>query len=401
MRRFNFKARSASGEIINGEVEALNPEHAAKLIKAQGYIVISIKPKMEIPIGFIRKIRDRVGFGDLTTFTRQLATMISAGLPITEALLILRTQTRGMMSKIVAEILSDVEGGQSLSSSMSKHPEIFSKTYISLIKSGEVGGVLDNVLLRLADNLEKQQEFRNKVKSSLIYPAIIVVGMIIVAFVMIVFVIPRLTVIYEQFDVDLPFTTKIIISFSKFISNFWPLLILLLAVLAWGLNLYRKTEEGEKKIDELIFKIPLIGGLQRQIILTEVARNLSLMIGSGVSIIEALEVTSQVVKNHIISESLLDSKKMVEKGFPLAYAFSRHPDAFPFILSQMAAVGEETGKMDEVLAKVSHVFEVESDQKLKALASTIEPAILIFLGVGVGFLVVSIVLPIYNLTSKI
>ncbi len=401
MKNFNFKARDSNGELITGEVEATSPEHAAKLIRNQGYIVVSIKPKFELPFSFSRRFEQRVGFSDLTSFTRQLATMINAGLPITEALTILRAQTRGGMSRVVSRILADVEEGESLSSSMSKFPDIFSKTYIALIHSGEVGGVLDRVLSRLADNLEKQQEFRGKVKSALIYPAIIVLGMIVVGLIMVIFVIPRLTLIYEQFSVELPLMTRIFIGISKFMVRFWPIILVILGGILWGIGLYRKTESGQKAIDEFIFKIPLIGDLQRQIILTELTRTLSLMIGSGVSIIEALNVSSQIIKNSLISESLRDAQKMVEKGFPLAFSFSRHPDAFPFILSQMVAVGEETGKLDEVLSKVSHVFEVESDQKLKALTAAIEPAILIVLGIGVGLLVVSIILPIYNLTTKI
>lgn len=401
MKSYNFKAKDAKSEVVTGEVEASSPEHAAKLIRARGLTVISITQKMDLPISVIKSLQERIGFSELTSFTRQLATMVSAGLPITEALLILRNQTRGAMSKVVSQILADVEEGESLSSAMSKHPKIFSRTYIAIIKSGEVGGVLDNVLLKLADDLEKQQEFRAKVKSALIYPAIIVAGMIIVGFIMVVFVIPRLIIIYEQFNVELPLMTRIFIAFSKFMVRFWPLVLLFVGLLVWGFSIYKRTPNGDKKINEILFKIPLVGDLQRQILLTELTRSLSLMIGAGVSIIEALNIASQVIKNSIIAEALVDARKLVEKGFPLAFAFSRHPDAFPFILSQMIAVGEETGKMDEVLARVSHVFEVESDQKLKALTSAIEPVILIVLGIGVGFLVVSIILPIYNLTTKI
>jgi len=171
-------------------------------------------------------------------------------------------------------------------------------------------------------------------------------------------------------------------------------------VLEASFKLYKDTVNGKKKVDEILFKLPLIGSLQKQIILTDLTRTLSLMVGSGVSIIEALTISAQVVSNNIIAEALTDITKMVEKGFPLAFAFSRHPEAFPFILSQMVAVGEETGKMDEVLSKISHVFEVESDQKLKAMTAAIEPLILIVLGLGVALMVVSIILPIYQLTSN-
>jgi len=248
--------------------------------------------------------------------------------------------------------------------------------------------------------MEKGQEFRGRVKGALIYPIIIIIGIVLVAFVMMVFVIPRLTTLYDQFDADLPLPTIILIAVSTFMTKFWPLMIAAFGVLVYGLKLYRATKAGRRKTDEFLFKIPIYGDLSRQIVLTDTTRTLSLMVGSGVSIIEALTISSEVVNNVIVSDALIDSSKMVEKGFPVAFAFSRHPEAFPYILSQMVAVGEETGKMDEVLQKVSHVFEVESDQKVKALTSAIEPIILILLGVGVAFLVISVILPIYNLTTQ-
>lgn len=399
MKRYRYKAKDNNGNIVIGEVEAQTEQLAAKLIRQKGLVVITISSKNDLSIDIIKKFKDRITGGDISSFTRQLATMINAGLPLTEALLILRSQSKGSMQTIVAQILADVEEGESLSSSMSKHRNAFSKTYVALIKSGELGGVLDEVLVKLAEDLEKQEEFKGRVKGAMIYPVIIVLGMVAVAMIMLIFVIPRLTTLYEQFDADLPITTKIVVGMSNFMLKFWPLVLIGVGVGVYAFGIYRKTKEGRRKVDELIFKIPIVGELQRQIILTELTRTLSLMIGSGVSILEALNISSQVVGNVVISDSLTEITKMVEKGFPLAFSFSRHPEAFPFILSQMVAVGEETGKMDEVLAKISHVFEVESDQKVKALTAAIEPIILIVLGVGVAFLVISIILPIYNLTT--
>lgn len=401
MKRYRYRAKNDQGKIVTGEVEGKSPQHAAKLVRQQGFIVLSIKSTTSDPFGFLKSITERVSSGDIVTFTRQLSTMINAGLPITEALVILRGQTRGLLQKIVAQVLSDVEEGQSLSSSMSKHPNTFSKTYIALIKSGEIGGVLDEVLVKLSENLEKQQEFRGKVKGALIYPAIIVLGMFGVGMLMMIFVLPRMATLYEQFNADLPITTKLLLGFSKYSVKLWPLIILLFGFGAWGIKSFASTENGKTKIDQWIFKIPVFGDLQRQIILTDLTRTMSLMVGSGVSIIDALDISAQVSKNSIVTDALIDTKKMVEKGFPMAFAFSKHPEAFPFILSQMIAVGEETGKMDEVLEKVSHVFEVESEQKVKALTSMIEPIILIILGIGVAFLVISIIMPIYNLTTQI
>lgn len=400
MKRFNYKAKDKTGKLVVGEVEASSQLVAAKLVRQKGLTVIAITPARETIFSSIRKLRDRITMADVSTFTRQLATMVNAGLPITEALLILRQQTKGAMQKVVAQILTDVEGGESLSIATARHPKVFSPTYIALLKAGEVGGVMDEVLTRLADSLEKQQEFSGKVKGALIYPAIIVVGMFVVGLVMMIFVIPRLTSLYGDFNAQLPTATKILIGISNFFVRLWPLLLITIGGGLWGFSAYRKTPAGKRRTDELIFKLPIIGELQKEVLLTELTRTLSLMIGAGVSILEALNISAGVVGNEVVASALRDSSKQVEKGFPIAYSFSKHPEAFPFILSQMVAVGEETGKMEEVLGKVSHVFEVESDQKVKALTSAVEPLVMIVLGLGVGFLVIAIILPIYNLTSQ-
>jgi type II secretory pathway component PulF len=277
---------------------------------------------------------------------------------------------------------------------------LFSPTFVALVKSGEIGGVLDEVLVRLSDNMEKQQEFKGKVKGAMIYPIIVIVGMVVVASVMMIFVIPKMLSLYSEFDAELPAPTRILMGISSFMVRFWPIFLGLIVGGVYFFSTYRKTAKGKRKIDELIFKIPIIGDLQKQVILTELTRTLSLMVGAGVSILEGLNISSQVVGNSIIADALKDAASRVEKGFPIAYSFAKHPDAFPYILSQMIAVGEETGKMDEVLSKVSHVFEVESDQKVKALTSAIEPIVMVILGIGVGFLVIAVILPIYNLTSQ-
>ncbi len=400
MKRYIYKAKDKSGQLVTGEVEASGEQAAAKLVRNRGLVVISLRVKREIGLNLIKKFRERITSGDIATFTRQLATMVNAGLPITEALVILRSQAKGSMQKMVAQILADVEGGESLSAAFSRHPKVFSSTYIALVKSGEVGGVMDEVLIRLADNLEKQQEFKGKVKGALIYPAIIVIGMVVVGLIMMIFVIPRLTSLYSEFNAELPTPTKILIGLSNFLIRFWPLFLVLFGVGLYGFSLYRKTPKGRRKTDELVFRIPVFGDLQRQIILTELTRTLSLMVGAGVSILEGLNITAGVVGNRVIADALRDTAKQVEKGFPVAFSFAKHPEAFPYILSQMVAVGEETGKMDEVLTKVSHVFEIESDQKVKALTSAVEPLVMVLLGLGVGFLVIAIILPIYNLTSQ-
>lgn len=400
MKRYTYKAKDKNGKAVKGEVEASTEQTAARLVREKGFVVLSIKQNFENPLSFIKKLKDKITPSDVATFTRQFATMVNAGLPITEALLILRAQSKSSMGRVVSQVLADIEGGEPLSKAFAKHPKVFTPTYIALTKSGEVGGVLDNVLGRLADDLEKQQEFKGKVKGALIYPAIIVTGMIGVAFVMMIFVIPKLTSLYDEFNAELPLPTLILIGISNMVIKFWPITLALVIFGIYGFKAYRDTSTGRRKIDELIFKIPIIGDLQRQVVLTELTRTLSLMVGAGVSILEGLSITSQVVSNRVISDALKNVSKQVEKGLPVSFSFAKHPEAFPFILSQMVAVGEETGKMEEVLNKVSHVFEVESDQKVKALTAAVEPVVMVLLGLGVGFLVIAIILPIYNLTSQ-
>ncbi|EKD62948.1 MAG: hypothetical protein ACD_52C00005G0001, partial [uncultured bacterium] len=267
--------------------------------------------------------------------------------------------------------------------------------------AGETGGVLDKVLMRLSDNLEKTQEFKGKVKSALIYPIIIVIGMLVVSAIMIIFVIPKMTDLYSQFDAELPFMTRLLIGISAVSQKFWPLVIVSIFFGILLIRTYAKTKSGKLLIDSLLLKIPIIGPLNRQVVLTELTSTLSLMAGSGVAILDGLKITRDVVKNSLIAQAMDDISLNVAKGFPIAYSFAKHAEAFPFILPQMISVGEETGKMDEVLAKVSHVFETESEQKLKSLTAAIEPIIMIFLGIGVGFLVISVILPIYNLTTSL
>lgn len=400
MKRFLYKAKDRNGKLIAGEVEASSLNNAAQLIRNKKLYILSIKVKVDSPFDLFRKYKEHISPSSVATFTRQLSTMINAGLPITNALLILRSQSSESMQKIVAQILADVEAGESLSNSLGRHPRIFSSTYIALIKAGEIGGAMESVLTRLADNQEKQLEFNGKVKSALIYPVIILVGMFVVGMIMMIFVIPRLLTLYSDFNTVLPLPTRILIGLSGFFVNYWWLILIVVGAAFYSFMLFRATKIGKRKVDEIIFSFPVFGELQKQIVLTELTRTLALMVSSGVPILESLNITAEVVSNSVISEALHESAQDVERGFPIAYAFGRHPDAFPFILSQMVAVGEETGKMDEVLTKISHIFEVESDEKVKNLTASIEPIVMVILGLGVTFLVMAIILPIYNITSQ-
>lgn len=281
---------------------------------------------------------------------------------------------------------------------LEKQRGVFSPVYISLVKAGESAGVLDNILTRLAVNLEKNKAFSNKVKGAMIYPAIVVGAMIVVGFIMMIFVIPKLMQMYQTFNAELPLPTKILISSSTGMKNNAILVFGILAVVVTGFSMWVKTADGRRRLELFIFKVPIIGKLQKQVIMTEFTRTIGLLVGAGISIIDALKISADSVGNSVYQKALLFAASSVEKGLPLAVPIAQNP-YFPPILAQMISVGEETGKVDEVLAKLSLYFEAESEQGVAALTAAIEPLIMIVLGIGVGFLVIAVILPIYNLTS--
>ncbi|OGC92548.1 hypothetical protein A2899_01860 [Candidatus Amesbacteria bacterium RIFCSPLOWO2_01_FULL_49_25] len=399
--KFKYSARAENGVLIKGEIEAGSDSIAADLLKQKRLIPIGINKRSELlDLSYWSMKVGRVSSQDVTAFTRQLATMITAGLPITDALNLLKIQSGRNMSVVVAGILSDVQGGVSLSESLSKFPRVFSRVYVALIKAGESAGVVETVLMRLADNLEKQREFRGKVVGAMIYPAIVVVGMIVVTVMTVLLVVPKLTSLYADFNADLPIPTKILIAISQFSVSYWWLILFGLFGLVIGVGRYLKTAGGREKYDSLIYKIPVWGTLVREVMLVELTRTLALLVGAGVSVVDALDIVADAVGNVVVEKDVKKISRQVEKGFPVSISFSES-QSFPLIVGQMMAVGEETGKMDDVLMRVSHYFEMESEQKVKALTTAIEPLIIMVLAGGVGFLMYAVIMPIYTITNKI
>lgn len=400
MEKFNYLAVTKEKKKVKGQVEALSQIQAIATLRAKGLFVVNLEKIEVLPPWLIWLNRwQKVKHQDVVHFTRQLATMIKAGLPLTTALSILKYQSGLAMAKVVDDVLREIEGGGSFSKALMKYNQIFDQVYLSLIQSGEAAGVLDKVLLRLADNLEKQAEFRAKTKNALIYPAIITVAMIIVAIVMTVFVIPKLTSLYDEFGAQLPLMTRILIGISNFMVKSWFFWLGLGLVGGIALARWKQTPSGRIVFDRIVLKIPVFGKLKIKVMLTEITRTLALLVESGVSIIEALEITAGTADNVIFSGSIKRAAKEVEKGIPLAVAIGQY-EHFPPIVAQMLAVGEETGKIDEVMFNLSGYFETEAEQAVKGLTTAIEPLMMILLGVGVAFLVIAIVLPIYNLTSQ-
>lgn len=400
MEKFEYLATDKSNKKVKGQVEALNQVQAKQILRNKGLFIINMNkievlpPWMKILKGFTRIKKD-----DVVHFTRQLATMIKAGLPLTTALSILKYQSDLSMAKVVDEVLRDVEGGGSFYKALSKHEKVFSPVYLSLIMSGEAAGVLEKVLLRLADNLEKESEFRSKTKSALIYPTIIMIAMVVVAVVMMVFVVPKLTSLYDEFGAELPVMTRALIGLSNLMVKTWYVWLFGIIIGGYSLWQWKKTPSGKVVFDKYILKLPVIGKLKTKVILTEITRTLALLVESGILIIEALDIVAGAADNVLFAKSIREAGKKVEKGIPLAVALGEY-EIYPPIVPQMIAVGEETGKVDEVLMNVSGYFETEAEQAVKGLTTAIEPLMMIILGIGVAFLVIAIILPIYNLTSQ-
>jgi type IV pilus assembly protein PilC len=396
---FTYTAKNNFGETTKGKVESATIDQAAGLLASRGLLVIHLRPLTEDSFGSLKAMLVGVKHGDVVNFTRQLATMITAGLPLAGALSILVRQSKAEVSRLVATILQDVEGGLSFTKALEKHPSVFSRIYVQLIQAGETGGVLDNILDRLAVNMEKEKDFRAKTKGAMIYPVIVMLAMVVVGFIMMIFVIPKLTEMYKDFDAELPMATKLLIGVSEFMVRFWWVFIA--AVFGGGLLFrnWHKTKQGQFAIDRMMLKLPVFGDLKQKIILTEFTRTLSLLLGAGISLLQALEIVKDGVTNIIYREALEKAAKQVEKGISLSQAISHH-EMFPPILYQMMSVGEETGKLDDVLLKLSAYFESESEQAIKNMTTAMEPLIMIMLGVGVGAMVIAIIMPIYNLTSQ-
>ena len=396
---FSYRARDYEGKVVVGKVEANDSSQAVKLLHDKSLVVVKLTPERKF-FSFLKNIKKSVSAEEVSAFTRQLSIMISSGITLTECLSIAKGQTTGAFSAIIDQITRGVEGGSSFSQALEKHPNVFSPIYIALVRAGEKGGLLDVVMARLNETLDKQREFKNRISGALIYPIIVIIGMIVVTAIMMFFVIPKLATIYDQFDAELPLITTIIVGISNFFIKFWYLVAIIVVGGIWGFSTFIKTSLGRQKMDEFLLSLPVLGQLNRKVILTEFTRTLGLLLGSGVSILDSLNVVAPVTGNKVLSAGVNQAAKNVEKGFPLAYALANQPNIFPPIMSRMLAVGEETGKLNDVLGKVSYIFETDSEQQLNILSCLIEPLIMVVLGVGVGILVFSIILPIYNLTNQ-
>ncbi len=400
MAFFKYTAKNKFSETVKGKVEAQTIEQAASLLTSRDLLVITLNPLVEDSLQFFKSKFFGIKIDDIVNFTRQLSTMITAGLPLSSALSILVQQGKPEMSKMVSGLLQEVEGGTSFAKALDKQKEYFSRIYIQLVFAGEAGGVLDNILERLAENMEKQKDFRAKTKGALIYPVIVIIAMLVVGAIMMIFVIPKLTEMYRDFGADLPLATRVLIAISDFMVRAWWFVAIAIVGGVFGVRRWYKTEAGQLVVDKFVMRLPVVGVLTQKVILTEFSRTLSLLLGAGISLLQALQIVTDGVENIVYRDALQKATDQVEKGVSLSQALSHYDDIFPPILHQMIKVGEETGKLDSVLKKLSEYFESETEHAVKNMTTAIEPLIMVVLGIGVGAMVIAIIMPIYNLTSQ-
>jgi len=364
---FQYKALK-NGKVVIGKIEAKDIKSVSLYLQTKEMFPIWIKPvKEEKTISLFNQIN----FNDVVDFTRQIAIMVNAGLTLTEALDIIGKQVKKpALHKLIEDLSNEIKAGNSFSSALKKYSNYFSNLYISLIRSAEVSGKLGEIMLKLSDNLEKEREFKGKIKGAMIYPVIILVGMFGVMFVMITFVIPRLLNLYKEFNVDLPFTTQILIIISSFFVKFWPLIILIIFGTFLALKKYLSTSVGKYSFDAFLLKLPVISNVIKVSALVNTTRTLAILLGSGISILEALDIVIGATDNVIYQKAFKNVKKKVERGQSLGSAMDEE-GIFPPILVQMAQVGEQTGRLDDTLLRLSRFFEMESELAVKTMTTLI------------------------------
>ncbi len=394
-----YTAKDQQGQLKKGTVEALDPKKAAEVLAGSELTPITIK-EQKTRFSLREKLGGGVSGKQLVAFTRQLATMVSAGLPLPQSLQTLETQTDSeRLREVIADLVRAVEGGSPLSLGMEKHSKVFSPVYVNLVKVGEASGKLDTVLLNLADTVEKSYDFKSKVRTAMVYPTMIMLTMLVVFTFLFVFVVPQLAQIYENFERELPIQTKLVIAISDLLTQRGWLVILLLIMGVVSFVQFKKTELGKYFLARLGLKFPIIGHLRQNVEITEFTRTLGLLVQSGVPILQAMEIATQSMNNLLFREGVLNATKQVERGVSIAVALS-NTTTFPPMVTQMIGVGERTGKLDEVLRRLSEFLQKETNASVDNLATALEPIILVVLGAMVGFLVMSIILPIYDLTSS-
>lgn len=400
---FAYRVRDRGGSIRSGTVEAENQAAVVARLRQQGLVPIEISSqdktgmRREISLG-----RKKVKLKDLSVFARQFATMINSGLSLLRSLNILSEQTESKeLARVIGEIRNDVEAGNSLSASLAKHPKAFDKLFVAMVRAGETGGVLDQVLLRLAETIEAKVALRQKVRSAMTYPVVVFVMVLLILTAMLVFVVPMFETLYSELGGTLPLPTRILLATSSAVASWFGLVILAVFIgAAIGLRRYIATDKGRHNFDVLLLKAPIFGSLFHKIALARFARTLAVLMRSGVPILQALEIVSETVGNSVMARAILDVQTSVKEGESIAKPLEKHA-VFPPMVVQMMAVGEETGALDTMLNKIAEFYEQEIESMVESLTSLIEPLLIAVMGATVGTMVIALYLPMFNIINLI
>ena len=399
--KFNYQARTKDGQLQAGLVEAASKEAALNLLHKSD-LYITFLEGAEKTAFFETKITlfNRISSKDLVVFSRELSILFKSKVPLLEALNTLGLQVKkSFWREKILEISKDVEGGTIFSGALSKHPKNFSPFFIAMVKSGEASGKLSEVLSYLANHLERDYHLKSKIKGAMIYPAMIIVTVIVVLFMATVFIVPNLVEVVESMDSELPLITKIVITFSEFIQKWVLAIIAVTGVLALIVFRYSKTETGRKVIDKTILKVPFLGNLLKTIYISRFSENFSTLTGSGISITKSLDIIADIVGNEVYKELILEAKSEIQKGESISGFFKKHPKYFTPMFNQMLSVGEKTGTLDKTLLNVVDFYKREVDGAVEGFLKLLEPFLIIFLAVIVGLLMGSLLLPLYSMTT--
>jgi len=398
---FDYKVRDRSGNLVSGQLVGDSEGLVMTKLREMGLTPIEVK-KAGTGLRLEINLRPgRVKLKDLAVFSRQFATMVNSGLPILRALAILGDQTENReLEKVLTQVRVDVEQGQSLSGAMEKHRKAFNDLYIAMVKTGETGGVLDTVLLRVADNIEREVELRRKIKSAMTYPLVVVILVTFILAAMLLFVVPQFETIYAQLGGKLPLPTRILLGVSQALRNYWYLFMGFVAASVFALRRYKRTERGRATVDAAKLKIPIFGQLFRKTALARFSSTLGMLLRSGVPILQALDIVADTVNNKVISKAVVDVQGSVREGESIAKPLSRHA-VFPPMVVQMLAVGEETGAVDTMLDKVAEFYNSEVSASVDALTSLIEPLLIAIVGGAVGAAVIALYMPMFNIINLI
>jgi type IV pilus assembly protein PilC len=401
--KFLFKAKTKSGEIKEGVIDVMNKEMAVSILQKNDLYPISIMKEdtdSSIMKSFL-KYYDRVTEKELMVFFRQFSILIEARVPIVGSLTAISEQTTNKyFTKILGEVVADIENGMSLSDALGKHKDVFSLLSINIIKAGETSGNLKKSIDYVADNIEKNYTLSSRVKSALIYPCIIIIVFSIVGFIVISFILPKLTTIIKEMNAEIPWYTAIVMTIGDFMSVYWWAVAIMIFGFIGGILYYIRTEAGIKEWDQIKIKLPIVGVIFRNVYITRFAQNLAVLMAGGIPIIRALTITSAVLNNVVYEAIVRKAADEVKVGGNISTVFSRST-LIPPVVSHMIKIGEDTGQIDTVLLHVAKFYDQETEIMTKNLSTLIEPVLMIIIGLGVGFMAFAILMPIYNIAGQI